>query len=73
MAQKIVMFAQQSKHELCVLSASGTISTASLRQPGGNISYEVIFLPKGLMNLLSFSLIFFVLCAREELSQVFFI
>ncbi|CAN6926853.1 unnamed protein product [Brassica oleracea] len=39
-AQKIVMFAQQSKHELCVLSASGTISTASLRQPGGNISYE---------------------------------
>ncbi|KAF2585097.1 hypothetical protein F2Q70_00037736 [Brassica cretica] len=40
-AQKIVMFAQQSKHELCVLSASGTISTASLRHPGGNISYEV--------------------------------
>ncbi|KAF8091896.1 hypothetical protein N665_0433s0061 [Sinapis alba] len=39
-AQKVVMFAQQSKHELCVLSASGTISTASLRQPGGNISYE---------------------------------
>ncbi|KAJ0244499.1 AT-hook motif nuclear-localized protein 14 [Hirschfeldia incana] len=39
-AQKIVMFAQQSKHELCVLSASGAISTASLRQPGGNISYE---------------------------------
>ncbi|CAH8305882.1 unnamed protein product [Eruca vesicaria subsp. sativa] len=39
-AQKIVMFAQQSKHELCVLSASGTISTASLRQQGGNISYE---------------------------------
>ncbi|KAG2318240.1 hypothetical protein Bca52824_021362 [Brassica carinata] len=39
-AQKIVMFANQSKHELCVLSASGTISTASLRQSGGNISYE---------------------------------
>ncbi|KAJ4886184.1 AT-hook motif nuclear-localized protein 14 [Raphanus sativus] len=39
-AQKIMMFAQQSKHELCVLSASGTISTASLRQSGGNISYE---------------------------------
>ncbi|ESQ49629.1 hypothetical protein EUTSA_v10020867mg [Eutrema salsugineum] len=42
-AQKIVMLARQSKHELCVLSASGTISNASLRQPatsGGNISYE---------------------------------
>ncbi|VVA96453.1 unnamed protein product [Arabis nemorensis] len=42
-AQKIVLFANQSKHELCVLSASGTISSASLRQPatsGGNISYE---------------------------------
>ncbi|XP_010558747.1 PREDICTED: AT-hook motif nuclear-localized protein 14-like [Tarenaya hassleriana] len=42
-AQKIVLFAQQSKHELCVLSASGTISNASLRQPalsGGIVSYE---------------------------------
>ncbi|KFK37873.1 hypothetical protein AALP_AA3G040300 [Arabis alpina] len=42
-AQKIVVFANQSKHELCVLSASGTIASASLRQPatsGGNISYE---------------------------------
>uniref|UniRef100_A0A1J3DMN2 AT-hook motif nuclear-localized protein n=1 Tax=Noccaea caerulescens TaxID=107243 RepID=A0A1J3DMN2_NOCCA len=42
-AQKIVMFANQSKHELCLLSASGSISNASLRQPatsGGNISYE---------------------------------
>ncbi|KAL1211617.1 AT-hook motif nuclear-localized protein 14 [Cardamine amara subsp. amara] len=42
-AQKIMIFANQSKHELCVLSASGTISTASLRQPaasGGSISYE---------------------------------
>ncbi|CAH2055108.1 unnamed protein product, partial [Thlaspi arvense] len=42
-AQKIVMFANQSKHELCVLSASGTIASASLRQPatsGSSISYE---------------------------------
>ncbi|EOA30721.1 hypothetical protein CARUB_v10013864mg [Capsella rubella] len=42
-AQKILIFANQSKHELCVLSASGTISNASLRQPassGGNVSYE---------------------------------
>lgn len=41
-----MIFANQSKHELCVLSASGTISNASLRQPatsGGNVSYEVIF------------------------------
>ncbi|AEE74101.1 AT hook motif DNA-binding family protein [Arabidopsis thaliana] len=41
--QKIMMFANQSKHELCVLSASGTISNASLRQPapsGGNLPYE---------------------------------
>ncbi|XP_010416395.1 PREDICTED: AT-hook motif nuclear-localized protein 14-like [Camelina sativa] len=42
-AQKIMLFANQSKHELCVLSASGTISNVSLRQPatsGGNVSYE---------------------------------
>ncbi|KAK8520169.1 hypothetical protein V6N13_031367 [Hibiscus sabdariffa] len=41
--QKIMMFMQQSKHEICILSASGTISNASLRQPatsGGNIAYE---------------------------------
>ncbi|CAA0381332.1 unnamed protein product [Arabidopsis thaliana] len=41
--QKIMMFANQSKHELCVLSASGTISNASLRQPApsvGNLPYE---------------------------------
>ncbi|KAK4359866.1 hypothetical protein RND71_022095 [Anisodus tanguticus] len=41
--QKIMMFMQQSKHELCVLSASGSISNASLRQPatsGGSITYE---------------------------------
>ncbi|XP_030959867.1 AT-hook motif nuclear-localized protein 14-like isoform X2 [Quercus lobata] len=41
--QKIMMFMQQSKREICILSASGSISNASLRQPatsGGNITYE---------------------------------
>lgn len=41
--QKIMSLMQQSKQEMCVLSASGSISNASLRQPatsGGNISYE---------------------------------
>ncbi|KAE8664130.1 AT-hook motif nuclear-localized protein 14 [Hibiscus syriacus] len=41
--QKVLMFMQQSKREVCILSASGTISSASLRQPatsGGNIAYE---------------------------------
>ncbi|KAG7556812.1 PPC domain [Arabidopsis suecica] len=41
-AQKIVLFAQQSKHELCVLSASGSISNASLSHlaSGTSVSYE---------------------------------
>ncbi|XP_022745282.1 AT-hook motif nuclear-localized protein 14-like [Durio zibethinus] len=41
--QKVMMFMQQSKREICILSASGTISNASIRQPatsGGNIAYE---------------------------------
>ncbi|XWS57732.1 hypothetical protein CRYUN_Cryun09bG0198400 [Craigia yunnanensis] len=41
--QKIMLFMQQSKCEICILSASGSISNASLRQPatsGGNIAYE---------------------------------
>ncbi|KAK8491015.1 hypothetical protein V6N13_139771 [Hibiscus sabdariffa] len=41
--QKIMMFVQRSKHEICILSASGTISNASLRQPatsGSNIAHE---------------------------------
>ncbi|KAB2059652.1 hypothetical protein ES319_A11G320900v1 [Gossypium barbadense] len=41
--QKLMMFIQQSKREVCILSASGTISNVSLRQPatsGGNIAYE---------------------------------
>ncbi|KAL3520942.1 hypothetical protein ACH5RR_019091 [Cinchona calisaya] len=42
-SQKIMSFMQQSKREICILSASGSISSASLRQPatsGGNIAYE---------------------------------
>ncbi|XP_058183359.1 AT-hook motif nuclear-localized protein 14 isoform X2 [Rhododendron vialii] len=41
--QKIMLFMQQSKSEICILSASGSISNPSLRQPatfGGNITYE---------------------------------
>ncbi|CAO2837026.1 unnamed protein product [Amaranthus hypochondriacus] len=41
--QKIMLFMQQSRKELCILSASGSISNASLRQPatsGGSIAYE---------------------------------
>ncbi|XP_071734697.1 AT-hook motif nuclear-localized protein 14-like [Rutidosis leptorrhynchoides] len=50
-SQKIMSFVHQSKHEMCVLSASGSISNASLRQPAtssGNISYE------GRFDILSF-------------------
>ncbi|CAN8265429.1 unnamed protein product [Cochlearia groenlandica] len=41
-AQKIILFAEQSKHELCVLSASGSISNASLSHlaSGTTVSYE---------------------------------
>lgn len=41
--QKIMSFMQQTGRELCILSASGSISNASLRQPaisGGSIAYE---------------------------------
>ncbi|KAJ8759418.1 hypothetical protein K2173_006939 [Erythroxylum novogranatense] len=41
--QKLMFFMQQSKRDVCILSASGSISNASLRQPatsGGNITYE---------------------------------
>ncbi|KAG8380680.1 hypothetical protein BUALT_Bualt06G0041000 [Buddleja alternifolia] len=41
--QKIMMFMQQSKREICVISASGSVSNASLCQPatsGGSITYE---------------------------------
>ncbi|XP_059665770.1 AT-hook motif nuclear-localized protein 14 [Cornus florida] len=45
-SQKIMVFMQQSKREICILSASGSISNPSLRQPatsGGNITYEGVF------------------------------
>ncbi|CAI9091447.1 OLC1v1026484C1 [Oldenlandia corymbosa var. corymbosa] len=41
--QKIRMFMQQSKREICIISASGYVSNVTLRQPsasGGNVSYE---------------------------------
>ncbi|PRQ41746.1 putative PPC domain-containing protein [Rosa chinensis] len=41
--QKIMVFMQQNKRDICILSASGSISNASIRQPatsGGNITYE---------------------------------
>ncbi|KAK7269122.1 hypothetical protein RIF29_21838 [Crotalaria pallida] len=41
--QKVMLFMQQSRRELCILSASGSISNASLSQPatsGGSITYE---------------------------------
>ncbi|XP_057476742.1 AT-hook motif nuclear-localized protein 14-like [Actinidia eriantha] len=41
--QKIMLLMQQSKRETCILSASGSISNPSLRQPatsGGIITYE---------------------------------
>ncbi|CAI9773983.1 unnamed protein product [Fraxinus pennsylvanica] len=41
--QKIMMFMQQSKREMCIISASGSVSNASLRQPstsGGTVTYE---------------------------------
>ncbi|KAG9138853.1 hypothetical protein Leryth_007478 [Lithospermum erythrorhizon] len=48
--QKILLFMQQSKREICIMSASGSVSNASLSQPatsGGSITYE------GLFNILS--------------------
>ncbi|KAF6153245.1 hypothetical protein GIB67_036591 [Kingdonia uniflora] len=42
-AQKIMSFMQQRKRAVCILSASGAVSVASLRQPaslGGNVTYE---------------------------------
>uniref|UniRef100_A0A7N0UYF9 AT-hook motif nuclear-localized protein n=1 Tax=Kalanchoe fedtschenkoi TaxID=63787 RepID=A0A7N0UYF9_KALFE len=42
--QKIMLLMQQSRREICILSASGSISNAALRQPatsgGGGIMYE---------------------------------
>lgn len=49
-----MLFMQQSRREICILSASGSISNASLRQPatsGGNITYEVILIYSVLLIL----------------------
>ncbi|XP_050382680.1 AT-hook motif nuclear-localized protein 14 [Argentina anserina] len=43
---KIMGFMRQSKRDICILSASGSISNASIRQPatsGGNVTYEGYF------------------------------
>lgn len=39
-------FSQQGPRAICILSANGSISTATLRQPassGGIVTYEVMF------------------------------
>lgn len=43
-ATKIYSFAQHGPRAVCVMSANGAISTATLRQQsssGGNVTYEV--------------------------------
>ncbi|GAB2277614.1 hypothetical protein Dimus_012322 [Dionaea muscipula] len=42
-AQKIMLFAQQARREMCILCASGCVKIASLREQattGGNVTYE---------------------------------
>jgi len=44
---KILSFSQQESRAICVLSASGSISNVTLRQPnssGGTLTYEVCLL-----------------------------
>ena len=43
-ATKILSFSQQRPRALCILSASGTVSSVTLRQPtssSGTVTYEV--------------------------------
>ncbi|KAL2549150.1 AT-hook motif nuclear-localized protein 14 [Forsythia ovata] len=50
--QKIMSFVQQCKREICIMSASGSVSNACLHQPatsGGSVTYE------GLFDILSLS------------------
>lgn len=45
-ASKVIAFSQQGPRAICVLSASGSVSTATLLQPStspGAIQYEVKF------------------------------
>ncbi|KAG1359586.1 AT-hook motif nuclear-localized protein 9 [Cocos nucifera] len=44
-ASKIMSFSQQGPRAVCILSANGSVSTVTLRQPsssGGTVTYEVI-------------------------------
>lgn len=45
-AQKILMFSAQTKREICILAASGSISNASLCQASSSapVNYEVEYL-----------------------------
>lgn len=41
---KVMSFSQQGARAICILSANGTISNVTLRQPtssGGTLTYEV--------------------------------
>lgn len=41
---KVMSFSQQGSRAICILSANGTISNVTLRQPtssGGTLTYEV--------------------------------
>ena len=54
---KIMSFSQQGYRAICILSANGTISNVTLRQPtssGGTLTYEVssVFRPKFLYQLM---------------------
>ena len=54
---KIMSFSQQGYRAICILSANGTISNVTLRQPtssGGTLTYEVssVFSPKFLYQLM---------------------
>lgn len=42
---KVMTFSQQGSRAICILSATGTISSVTLRQPtssGGTLTYEVL-------------------------------
>ncbi|KAF3782818.1 hypothetical protein EJ110_NYTH33574 [Nymphaea thermarum] len=50
-ASKIMSFSQLGPRAICILSASGAVSTVTLRQPstsGGTVTYELLIL--GLLN-----------------------
>ncbi|CAA2994943.1 Hypothetical predicted protein [Olea europaea subsp. europaea] len=54
--QKIMSFVQQSKREICIMSASGSVSIACLHQPatsGGSVTYEKSALRNGFPKVLA--------------------